>query len=311
MSEPVKTLKVKQKKKDNNKDKLKTKVIFLDDTISFKTKNIKKEDVFRKNSMYFKDEEVINCMILREKLFPYKCSIPECSVNNDWNNKPLYLMINRKNKKRADLTINNLEFQCPNCYLQIHGLIKWQKQIKERVVYCSRCNYNISNFSDYNKATQLCKSCDQKISSHKKSSITSYSALEECWDSSGDLKAENLNKDYSKTTKQYENYMNNDELEQILGPVNTSQSYFRINHQTKNNQYNNNYSFGSHENANGSDNANNNGDTDNQNHRLSNIESSLALSFNNDNLELNIDNSNIDISQLIKDVENIAQNSDI
>ena len=43
--------------------------------------------------------------------------ISGCSVNHQWNNKPLHLLINRKNKKHSDLTINNLQFICPNCFL--------------------------------------------------------------------------------------------------------------------------------------------------------------------------------------------------
>ena len=269
-------------------NKLQTKVIFLEDTINFKTKGIKKEDVFRKNSPYFKDDELIICMVLREKLIPYKCCVSGCSVNNEWNNKPLYLIINRKNKKRSDLTITNLEFQCPNCYLQNNGVLNWQKQIKERVIYCKICNFNISNFPDSNKIKKICKTCDQKIISHKKSNYKSYSALEECWDNSGELDADNLNKDYSLSTKQYEQMMNKDELEQILGPS-INQPY-RFNVSTLNQNYN--------------ENNNSNRNNNNEIHRLSNIESSIASSFENDNLDM--DNNNIDITQLIKDVENIA-----
>lgn len=294
---------IKRKKPDNNENKrsketkgnkcnkLQTKVILQEDTINFKTKGIKKEDVFRKNSPYYKDDELIICMVLREKLIPYKCCISECSVIYDWNNKPLYLIINRKNKKHTDLRIENLEFQCPNCYMQNNGLIKWQKQVKERVIICKHCKFNISNFPDYNKINKICKICDQKLISHKKSNYTSYSALEECWDNSGELDADNLNKDYSLSTKQYEQMMNKDELEQILGPS-TNQPY-RFNISTSNQNYGRNV---------------NNDYDNNENHRLSNIESSIASSFENDNLDM--DNNNIDIRQLIKDVEDIAQTSE-
>ena len=279
--------------KGNTGNKLQTKVIFQEDTINFKTKGIKKEDVFRKNSPYYKDDELIICMVLREKLIPYKCCVSGCSVNHEWNNKPLYLIVNRKNKKHTDLRVENLEFQCPNCYMQNNGLIKWQKQVKERVIICKHCKFNISNFPDYNKINKICKTCDQKIISHKKSNYKSYSALEECWDNSGELDADNLNKDYSLSTKQYEQMMNKDELEQILGPS-TIQPY-RFNISTLNQNYN--------ENSNNNNNRNNN-----EIHRLSNIESSIASSFENDNLDM--DNNNFDITQLIKDVEKIASTSE-
>ena len=88
--------------------------------------------------------------------------------------------------------------------------------------------------------------------------------------------------------------MNKDELEQILGPS-TIQPY-RFNVSPLNQNYN--------KNINNSNRNNNN----NEIHRLSNIESSIASSFENDNLDM--DNNNIDITQLIKEVENIVDTSE-
>ena len=320
--------------KNSKKKKEQKIVIFSEEDINKKTYGIKKEAVFIKNSPYYKNDELVTCMILKEKLLPYKCSIPGCPVNHQWNDKPLHLLLNRKNKKQSDLTITNLKFQCPNCFLQSYGLTVWQKQIKTQILYCKICKYDITNLSEYNKMKQMCKVCDQKISSHKKSDAVSLSVLEHSWDHRK-LDAGNLNKDYSKLTSQYQTILNKDELSQIVGSS-TNQSQFRINFQNQNQTYtkNNNSSkrnINNKKNSNrdsdsdsesdsDSDNNSNSNRNDNDNnsnqqiHRLSNLESSIASSFQNNNSQMNLDNicsNNINISKLIKDVENIATNSNI
>ena len=288
-----------------NKKKQKVEIIFSDEDINKKTFGIKKEDIFIKNSPYYKKDEIVTCMILKEKLLAYKCSISGCSVNHQWNNKPLHLLINRKNKKHSDLTINNLQFICPNCFLQNYGLSVWQKQIKTEILSCRICSYDITNLSDYNKFNKICKICEHKISKHKKSSARSYTILEQCWDSRK-LTSENIGKDYSKLESDYQNMLYKDELEDIVGST-SNNSQFQINFSNRNKHLNrktkkNNNSDSDTDSDSDSDNDNTNSNNQLQ---LSNLESSLEYAFQNNNYSFENDN-NIDITQLTKDIENIA-----
>ena len=45
-----------------------------------------------------------------------KCS--KCGIEPKWNNKPLDFVIVRRNKDKNDNRLENLKFECPNCYYQ-------------------------------------------------------------------------------------------------------------------------------------------------------------------------------------------------
>lgn len=311
----------------NKKNKSQKITVFKKDYIESKTKGISKNDVFRKNSIYYKDNELIICMILREKIYSYKCMSSGCQVNHDWNNKPLYLLLNRKNKKRSDLSIDNLEFQCPNCFMQNNGSINWQKEIKEIVIYCQKCNnYPVNNLPDYYKINKICKMCDQKINNVKKTNLASLSILEEACGNSGMITSNIFdfsdmnNKFKSNSKNNYHSLINDDSLDKVIGDYNSNQPYFNINSKP-NHMYSNQNNLLSIGNNNGNnsqdsninddnDNSDNDDDNDNNANQQNNTINRLS------NLDLNsLENinftDNINISKLTKDIENIADNIDI
>lgn len=318
-----------KKKIDKSKNKYDTKIIFSEEHINNVIKEINKAHIFCKNSKYYKNDELIMCMILKHKLFPYKCCVRGCCVCDNWNDEPIYLIINRKNKKQSDLTLSNLELQCPNCYLQNYGLVKWQQKIKQVILYCSRCNYIINTLPDYNKMKKICITCDKKVKTHIKSSATSFTILEQCVDNSGESVNFDLNKDYKKRYIAYEKTINYDELDDILGE-DSSHSNFRLNFNQNfnhnnynfNHNHNNNHNFNNGANCASqlfeidSDNqSNENEDVNNQNDRDEDDENNSSQTINrlsnldftniNENFNNKIDNSKF-TSQLILDIENIA-----
>lgn len=56
---------------------------------------------------------------LIESGVPYQCSA--CNLNATWNDKPLMLQVNHKNRDWLDDRPSNLEFICPNCHSQTPG----------------------------------------------------------------------------------------------------------------------------------------------------------------------------------------------
>lgn len=283
-----------KKDKQNKSQKI---IIFKKEYIESKTKGISKEEVFRKNSNFYKDNELIICMVLREKIYSYKCMSSGCQVKNDWNNKPLYLLLNRKNKKRSDLSIDNLEFQCPNCFMQNNGSINWQKEIKEIVIYCQKCNnYPVNNLPDYYKINKICKMCNTKINDLKKTNLDSLSILQEACGNSGMISIDNSNTNKSKAAKDYNNLINDDSLEKVIGDYQSNQPYFNINSTPKKTYSNQNDILSNGE----------NGSKTQQNDTINRL-SHLNL---NCDLEDLLFTKNIEISQLTKDIETIAESTE-
>lgn len=63
-----------------------------------------------------------SCVRLRRALIesgvPYQCV---CGLQGTWNDRPLMLQVNHKNKDWLDDRRANLEFLCPNCHSQTEG----------------------------------------------------------------------------------------------------------------------------------------------------------------------------------------------
>ena|ERR1035437_2569729 len=72
------------------------------------------EQVFVENSTYPRHrlkERLIKFMII-----DHKCQC--CSIEHEWNNKPLILQLDHINGINNDNRLENLRFLCPNCHSQ-------------------------------------------------------------------------------------------------------------------------------------------------------------------------------------------------
>lgn len=83
---------------------------------------LKKKDFNRKwlnNEIFILNSpastSTIKNRIIKENIFPYKCS---CGLSNEWNNKIIVLQLEHKNGNNRDHRLENLEFLCPNCHSQ-------------------------------------------------------------------------------------------------------------------------------------------------------------------------------------------------
>ena len=141
------------------------KFIFNDETIAYYTqdKNITTKTICIKKSP-FKNDTILLCLLFKEKIMTdYKCSISKCKVGKTWMNKPIQLLINRKNSKLEDLTIPNLELMCPNCFIIQYGIILFQKIILQTIYKCKLCNYPLYKFSNFKKKAGYCSACETKL----------------------------------------------------------------------------------------------------------------------------------------------------
>jgi len=62
-----------------------------------------------------------------------------------------------------DLTIENLELICPNCFIALYGLDLFQKAIDKTIYKCKICSFPLNKFSNTNKKEGYCMSCQNKI----------------------------------------------------------------------------------------------------------------------------------------------------
>lgn len=74
------------------------------------------EDIFCKNSTAVRG--TVKNRIINKNLMPYKCSGPNCTITNEWNNQPIMLHLEHKNGIGNDNRLENLCFLCPNCHSQ-------------------------------------------------------------------------------------------------------------------------------------------------------------------------------------------------
>lgn len=93
----------------------------------------------------------------------YKCQNTKCNIKKIWLNKPIQLLINRKNGIQNDLTPLNLELLCPNCYMIEHGYDLFKKQIQNTTFNCKYCNYPLIKFNNTRKKGGVCLSCEKKL----------------------------------------------------------------------------------------------------------------------------------------------------
>ena len=93
----------------------------------------------------------------------YKCSNTKCNIKKIWLNKPIQLLIHRKNGIHNDLTPLNLELLCANCYMVEQGYELFKKQIKNTTFNCKYCNYPLIKFNNSRKKGGVCLACEKKL----------------------------------------------------------------------------------------------------------------------------------------------------
>ena len=59
---------------------------------------------------------VVKRRILKDKLLPFECQ--ECGLKDQWNEKPIMLVLDHVNGIPNDHRLDNLRFLCPNCNSQ-------------------------------------------------------------------------------------------------------------------------------------------------------------------------------------------------
>lgn len=118
-----------------------------------------------KKSKNLKDDD-IKIYLLENKIIQHECYI--CKQKPFWNDKPLDLILDRKNNILTDNRIYNLRLLCPNCLFQF----KTKKSIfynktKTTTRSCVECNKKIpatTSGKGNNKCVNYrCKDCLEKL----------------------------------------------------------------------------------------------------------------------------------------------------
>ena len=118
----------KNKPKKENQYEIKLSIEFIEE---LKKYNVK--DVFRLHSN-IKNKDIINGLIYMHKIIVYKCHSEKCSIEGEWLDNPLELLLINKNNKEDDNRIANLTYSCYNCYFQnISDKSIFQKVKKEKI----------------------------------------------------------------------------------------------------------------------------------------------------------------------------------
>lgn len=157
------------KESKDNKDK-KTKeeesFEFNQENIDFFSKDLDYKKILIKQS-HFTHETKLICLLLKHNLIEeYKCSTVKCKVKNIWNGKPIQLILIRKNSIQNDLSIDNLELICANCYMTLYGLEMFVKKKKEAILNCEYCSFPLVKFSNNRKKKGTCIGCEKKMNKY-------------------------------------------------------------------------------------------------------------------------------------------------
>lgn len=138
---------------------------FNEETIEYFSKDIlgdvKKICVV--NSSFSNDTKLLCLLIKLQIIKEYKCIEKKCKTGKTWLGQPIQLLIHRKNGKMQDLSINNLELICANCYIAKYGLELFIKVITKTIYKCTYCGYPLSNFTNSKKKERICMACESKI----------------------------------------------------------------------------------------------------------------------------------------------------
>lgn len=155
----------KEELKKENVNKADSKFEFNEETIDFFSRDILNN--FSKicivNSTFNNDTELL-CLLFKLKIFTeYKCTVKKCKIGKTWLDKPIQLLINRKNGKWTDLTKDNLELMCPNCFIAKYGIDIFIKIKGQTIFTCKLCNFPLQGFSNSKKKERYCMACEHRI----------------------------------------------------------------------------------------------------------------------------------------------------
>ena len=125
-----------------------------------KTKHFEKF-LLSKKSNHLKDEDIM-VYLIDKKIIKHECLF--CGQKPFWNNKPLDLILDRKNNIFNDNRIYNLRLLCPNCFFQFKTKkTVFFKKTKTNVRKCIDCQKTIkggtSGKGDKKHIIQRCKDC--------------------------------------------------------------------------------------------------------------------------------------------------------
>ena len=171
-------------------------------------KGLDPKKVFIKNSHY-DDEVKIICLLLKHNYIPeYKCCVAKCKVRKLWNGKPIQLLLYRKNKIDSDLSIENLELRCPNCYMQEVGLNLFKKNKTKATKNCKYCNYPLNNFSFNKQKESICGLCYKRMNdlSFQTSESQFINELQETYSENPNLSDDIKNTKYYQSVGQYKSF---------------------------------------------------------------------------------------------------------
>jgi hypothetical protein len=171
---------------------------FNPETIDFYTKDLDFKKILIKNSPFTSDIQVI-CLLLKYKIITdYCCSVKKCKVNTLWLDKPIQLILHRKNNIQNDLTSYNLELICGNCYLSLYGLDLFKKKEKEIIFKCEVCQFPLVKFNNHRKKKGICLACEKRITKvfTEKMNSDYYTNIQELYHDNPLLSEENKSNNY-------------------------------------------------------------------------------------------------------------------
>jgi hypothetical protein len=173
---------------------------FNQETIDFFTKDLDFKKILIKNSPFTNDTKTI-CLLLKYNLITeYCCSIKKCKVKTLWMDKPIQLILHRKNNIDNDLSSYNLELICGNCYLCLYGLDIFKKKEKEIIFKCDVCNFPLVQFNNQRKKKGICLACEKRVTKvfTEKMNSDYYNNIQELYNDNPLLSEDNKTNNYYK-----------------------------------------------------------------------------------------------------------------
>jgi len=166
----ISNTKPEKKTKESKETKLEENFEFNEETINFFTRDLdaRKILIIHKPNSHILDkinDTKVICLLLKIGHFKdYHCNTPKCKVGKIWIDKPIQLILNRKNNIQNDLSSSNLELICANCFMVKNGLDIFIKKKAEIIMTCGICKFPLVKFKNGRKSKGVCISCEKQMS---------------------------------------------------------------------------------------------------------------------------------------------------